>query len=534
MKVRNRLAIKVAIIVAFCALTGALFFSTADYYFSLEEEALNAQKHIEVLGKTVKPTATIAAYLDDEALAEEILSGLIPHEFISEVQLVSFTGLKKVKGQTSANPNWISIYLHHPFEEGVTVGRLDISPNKLFIQQQARMEAFDQGISLFGISLAIALMVGLIIHRMLTHPLLRLTHIFENVQPDNPQQLPIPERHKNNEIGAFLMGINQLMVELRTHIYTERYMREKTERLERKFRIIFEQSSAGICILDPNNLVINSNRSFCRLFSCPSQTSPVLFHELFSQPDNIIKVINELRNSGERNIISADFTLHSPASSKSERKLHCLLSKIIDPDAPDNHYIELVAHDITERAKKEQTAHYEATHDELTGLYNRRAGERLLSRWLENALAKGESVVIIIIDLNGFKLINDGFGHEAGDKVLKEVSARIKQSFRTEDACIRWGGDEFIVIQRIANPEMSLLKNRIKNFLLTLKDPITYGSELIRVGGSIGVSIAPKDSKSMNELLGLADRMMYTVKSSSRSGMAFYDTLEQAQYIEHI
>ncbi|WP_434359022.1 diguanylate cyclase [Parasalinivibrio latis] len=532
MKVRNRLDIKVAVIVAFCALLCASVFSVADYYYRLGNETLNAQKQIDVLGKTVKPTAIIAAYLDDDALAEEILSGLIQHEIISAVQLVSFTGLRHQKGEVSGNTRWVSKNLLHPFDTGIIIGRLDLSANELFIQQLAKEKALSQGLSLFGISLVTALLVGLMIHRTMTHPLLRLTRVFEGIQPHNPQPLTIPRRHRDNEIGIFLLGINRLMIELRTHIHKERYMREKTERLEKKFRMIFEQSSAGICILDPHNLVLTSNRSFCRLFSCHTQ-HPVLFHELFSQPDEIIAIINELRD-GRRTFISADLTLPSPEENAVPRKLHCLLSKIIDPDVPENQYIELVAHDVTERVQKESVAHYEASHDELTGLYNRRAGERILTLWLDDALENNKSVAVIIIDLNGFKLVNDSFGHDAGDQILREVSSRIRKSFRTEDACIRWGGDEFVVIQQISVPDMNLLRNRLKNFLFTLKDPIAYGSELIRIGGSIGVSIAPQDGRTISELLGLADKMMYTVKSSRRSGMAFYNDLQQNHYIEHI
>lgn len=171
----------------------------------------------------------------------------------------------------------------------------------------------------------------------------------------------------------------------------------------------------------------------------------------------------------------------------------------------------LVFEDITERRQAEVALKQLAETDELTGLANRRAFNQALEVMITHARANDYKIHLAFVDLNKFKPINDTYGHDVGDIVLKEISRRLQVAVRDNDICARLGGDEFAVI--VADRNKGLDSDQFKNKLITaISEEIEIeGQEIdsLEVGASIGLVVYPDDAEKPQDLLALADTRMY-------------------------
>ncbi|MDA1090497.1 MAG: sensor domain-containing diguanylate cyclase [Proteobacteria bacterium] len=160
-----------------------------------------------------------------------------------------------------------------------------------------------------------------------------------------------------------------------------------------------------------------------------------------------------------------------------------------------------------------------ANYDTLTELPSRRLFSDRLGKATDRAERAETEMAVLFIDLDGFKAVNDSLGHEAGDHVLKEVAARLRDCIRKPDTVARLGGDEFIVIiehQNTANAK--IVGERIVN---SLSRPITVPAGEAHIGASIGIAFFPGDGKSETELLKAADVAMYKVKKGGKGAVGF-------------
>ncbi|MFD2167072.1 transporter substrate-binding domain-containing protein [Thalassotalea euphylliae] len=173
--------------------------------------------------------------------------------------------------------------------------------------------------------------------------------------------------------------------------------------------------------------------------------------------------------------------------------------------------------EVARRKVLESQMKHLATHDELTGLANR----TLMKSQMETAIAQHQrqlnKLAVLFIDLDGFKGINDKFGHDFGDDILKEVATRIKGCVRKADTVCRFGGDEFVLLltQLHSKEEAAYIAEKIVSVIAKTYD---IDGRLAKLGCSIGVSIFPDDGDRESDLLKMADTLMYRVKSSGKNG----------------
>ncbi|MCO8277054.1 GGDEF domain-containing protein [Actinoplanes sp. TRM 88003] len=153
----------------------------------------------------------------------------------------------------------------------------------------------------------------------------------------------------------------------------------------------------------------------------------------------------------------------------------------------------------------------QASTDQLTGLANRR---RFYDRWSTTLTTSTGPTALLYLDLDGFKPVNDTYGHEAGDAVLVEVAARINAAIRVGDVVARLGGDEFAVI--LPDTDDELAGTVAERILKSLSEPFDALSHEVCVGASIGVITATPDANPEAELR-RADQAMYTAKNSGRN-----------------
>jgi len=183
--------------------------------------------------------------------------------------------------------------------------------------------------------------------------------------------------------------------------------------------------------------------------------------------------------------------------------------------------------DITESKAKEREMESIATADPLTGVLNRRGFERDASRRLTES-ADEATGALLYVDLNGFKQINDEFGHEVGDQLLIIVSKRLRKSLRYFDIIGRPGGDEFVVlIPDVNDLTAEELATRVSE---SLEGPYRIGSEKLQCAASIGLALYPKNANTLTGLLREADQAMYRVKARCRGmvKLSASDLLEKA------
>ena len=177
----------------------------------------------------------------------------------------------------------------------------------------------------------------------------------------------------------------------------------------------------------------------------------------------------------------------------------------------------VVLTDITHRKQAEAELMRQATRDTLTGLPNRGLFQRMVTDTVNRATISGTKCGLLFIDLDGFKGVNDEFGHDVGDEVLKETARRLRAALRAADDVARLAGDEFIVILN----EVRGIKDAGKiaeKVVISLRQPYVFGDIVITgVSASIGVALCPDNAKTPDELIKAADDAMYRSKRQGKN-----------------
>jgi diguanylate cyclase (GGDEF)-like protein len=212
--------------------------------------------------------------------------------------------------------------------------------------------------------------------------------------------------------------------------------------------------------------------------------------------------------------VTADLLLKKQ-DDKPYQWVHCLLSKITQENVIVRY--EGVIFDITSRLEQEKAIRFQAEYDSLTKVFRRDTAEARLAKFLTES--PDTPIVVMLLDLDGFKAINDNFGHDAGDEVLVEIADRFKKNLRGDDVVARLGGDEFFIILYRCEPINAelLLAEKIINAVC---QPIQLKSNRsVRVGVSIGMA-SNYYFKDVDNLIKAADQEMYEVKRNGKNGFA--------------
>jgi diguanylate cyclase (GGDEF)-like protein/PAS domain S-box-containing protein len=451
----------------------------------------------------------------------EVIRGLVKNDIVAGARLVNQTGIPKEQGNMQIDDR---IHLHHftlyaPFSPQEQVGELQIKPNRVYIERLARQAARVHVGTLIAHSLAITGLVIFLVNRLLTKPLTILARELHLIRPGSGERLTCPSQHEDDEIGQLVYDSNSLLDSVQNTLERERKLRDEVESLGRRFRLIFENASSGILLVDNQGRLHLFNPAFAHIIGPElmqqlTHSDGRLFSWLFEDEEKANNAMLEtLRGHGP---ITVDLKLRTSSNNSKARMLHCLFSKVTDEES--NPLIECIANDISERALREQRIRFEAEHDPLTKLLNRRAGKRCMVTLMEQSLQLNNRCAILLIDLDRFKAINDTHGHEVGDLVLIEVANRLLDTLRREDLVIRWGGDEFLVMLQQGHGSLKVDPVASK-VIQRLCEEIDLGEDrLACVGASIGIALFPDHSSNMEHLVELADSAMYRVKQHGRGG----------------
>lgn len=184
--------------------------------------------------------------------------------------------------------------------------------------------------------------------------------------------------------------------------------------------------------------------------------------------------------------------------------------------------IVCTASDITQKKKSQQKIEFQAHNDFLTGLYNRMKCESDLKKIIKQSVKDGAKGALMFIDLDDFKHINDGLGHQYGDVLLQQIAAGLQSIVGLRGKCYRMGGDEFVAI---VMPDMFSELERIANKVKDMFNKPWYLMETeYFCTMSMGIAVFPDDSKDVHEIIRLADIAMYESKKNGKNGYTFYDS----------
>jgi diguanylate cyclase (GGDEF)-like protein len=191
-------------------------------------------------------------------------------------------------------------------------------------------------------------------------------------------------------------------------------------------------------------------------------------------------------------------------------------------------FYDLISRRLTESIIRERDqADFAAAHDPLTGLLNRAAFGKRVELALVRARQSERPLALLLIDLDGFKEVNDSFGHHVGDLLLSQLARRMRAVVRESDVVARLGGDEFaVLLEGMAEGEP--LQRMVEKLLLMLAEPVDCEGSTAKVSASIGVALAPSDGSDPESLQRAADRAMYAAKASGRSTALYYGQLDIA------
>lgn len=202
------------------------------------------------------------------------------------------------------------------------------------------------------------------------------------------------------------------------------------------------------------------------------------------------------------------------------------ISRITDDEGVVTNYVGVFS-DVTEEKKASAALQYSASHDALTGLPNRALLVDRLQQSLSIYARTGRGVSVLFIDLDGFKPVNDTYGHLAGDLLLQNVAKRLSSCVRDSDTVARLGGDEFVVLSNDA-ASVDAAAAVARKILAALEPPIDVGDATVHVGASIGIAQVPHDGTDVDTLLQAADEAMYSAKHAGKGVWRLAQASEKA------
>ncbi|WP_461205459.1 EAL domain-containing protein [Clostridium sp. DL1XJH146] len=188
--------------------------------------------------------------------------------------------------------------------------------------------------------------------------------------------------------------------------------------------------------------------------------------------------------------------------------------------------------EINRRIKIESNIKYLAEHDELTGLANRRLLYKRIQKAIDNA-KEDEYVILVFLDIDSFKNINDNFGHAKGDEVLKEISKRLLNTISSANTVARIGGDEFLILFNTTR-NRQYFEEAVEKIFSCFKEPFILDKERLYVSTSIGIDIYPDDGRDIETLIKNADIALYSAKDNGKNTYRCFDELMRNDVIEQI
>lgn len=512
---KSGLVIRLAIIIIFTAVIVGLVTTQIFFRYTFLNEQSLGKHSINQLFHTISPTASVASYLGDEGLAKEVVNGLISNDIVISAAIK--TDKLMVKSDNySESSKALEFSLFSPFQNERKVGILFIEANEDYLRVKAESISVNNTFVVAIEAIIITIISILVTFYVITRPILNIGKALHSITPGTNERIDKPLSHQKSEIGLLADDVNALLAKAEQQMLREKNLRSEVEILESRFRMLFESASSAIVLVESQGDILLYNQSFENLIKrlrLPLKKS----YGNYLQDLFVLKVeFNEHIQMAFANNESATAELELIFPGEEKVWVQVVVTLLITDNYQENFQITL--HDISKSKQQiillDQKAHY----DSLTNLLNRQAAEQYLTQ----LTVTGVPFALIMLDLNGFKPINDIYGHGAGDELLVHVSSQLLKSLRKDDMLSRWGGDEFVIV--LPNTTKEEVTNVCGKLSSKLSKPLHLAQhdENIFVTASMGVSFYPDDQVALLELIRLADKAMYQMKKERATNSELY------------
>lgn len=311
----------------------------------------------------------------------------------------------------------------------------------------------------------------------------------------------------------------------------EKKVNKRTAALNRSLSLIeatLDSTSDGIVVTNGKNKFMHCNKRFIEqlgFYLQDHKDKSGLFIDIAEQlksPSNYLDIMQGIAQKNVDNYILLKFK---------DGKVYEQYSR---PQIINNVIVGSVHcfRDVTERYHHEEALRYQVTHDPLTQLPNRILMYDKLQQAINRANKKNMYVVVLFMDLDRFKLINDSLGHRAGDAVLQNIAMRLINATSREDTVARVGGDEFVIL--ISHKNLDYITSVSQEVLVTLNEPYTMSDTIFNINASIGISVYPQDSDNSRDLLKKADAAMYQAKHTGGNTCLWYRPGMEQQSLKNL
>jgi len=303
---------------------------------------------------------------------------------------------------------------------------------------------------------------------------------------------------------------------------------QNTEKYLRPIASVFHNSKEGIIITDPQMVILDVNEAYCDLSGYSHEEligkKPVILYSnrhsisFYSQMNESLEVNGTWR--GE---------VWDKKKSGEEYAKFLRIDSVRNQEGSIEGFVIIVS-DITENKKEIEDLEHQANYDPLTNLPNRTLFQNVAGQILAQSKRRNTKAIVAFLDLDGFKQINDKYGHMTGDGVLKHVARRLEKQMRQSDIIARLGGDEFILLLSDINA-ISESRALLERILFAIKEPYRVNGLSLSVEASIGVAIYPDDNTDIDLLIRDADIAMYHSKETGRNRISYFNVLKGTEII---
>jgi len=314
---------------------------------------------------------------------------------------------------------------------------------------------------------------------------------------------------------AHMVGVAIVLHDERERVAAE----QRLARSEQRFRSAFDNAPLGLALVDRDNRYVRVNRAMCRLLGAPADELVGTRQDAFGDSGD-----NAIEREYQQDLLAGRSDAVQYERRYRPRDGHTVWALVSATLLPANHepqHFLIQVNDVTERKRAEEELAHLAHHDALTGVANRAMLSEQVERELAVARRRKARLAVVFIDLDYFKHINDSYGHEVGDQVLKELATRLARSVRAMDIVGRLGGDEFVVVlSEVADArDVITLTDKLRH---ECGRPLHFNGHEVRLAVSMGVSLFPDDAHDFRTLLRFADSALYQAKGEGRNNVQFY------------
>ncbi len=337
------------------------------------------------------------------------------------------------------------------------------------------------------------------------------------------------------EMRVMLMWDEQDRFEGALGIARDISQQRRAERDLRMAATVFEHSTAAILVTDPAGYIVQTNKTFQRITGYATadvlDQTPGRLTADRQQAGQLTFILNQLSKHG---IWEGELWLKRKNGENYPAWVG--ITAVQDDDGDLVSYV-CFFNDISERKASEQRIHRLAYYDALTLLPNRTLFQDRLHTALQHAERHDEWVVLMFLDLDRFKPINDSLGHAAGDRMLKDVAVRLSDCVDEDDTVARMGGDEFTLLLRPRDSREGALHRAVhvaEKILASLAQPFVLQGREFFVTASIGIALSPQDGGELSQLMKNADTAMYHAKERGKNNFQFYQADMNATALQRL